>query len=93
MRYLFVFIIKLYQALVSPLIGPRCRFYPSCSEYACESIRRFGAVRGTWLSARRLVKCHPFHPGGFDPVPDHYPGIESYRLGNDSGSHTEPPRL
>ncbi|MFW5908239.1 MAG: membrane protein insertion efficiency factor YidD, partial [Desulfosalsimonas sp.] len=62
-----MFIIKLYQTLLSPVIGPRCRFYPSCSEYAFESIRRFGSVRGVWLAAGRLVKCHPFHPGGFDP--------------------------
>ncbi|MFW6011020.1 MAG: membrane protein insertion efficiency factor YidD [Desulfosalsimonas sp.] len=88
-----MFIIKLYQALVSPLIGKRCRFYPSCSEYACESIRRFGAVRGIWLAARRLVKCHPFHPGGVDPVPEEFSGTGSQCLSNDSGSHTEPPLL
>ncbi|MFP4158993.1 MAG: membrane protein insertion efficiency factor YidD [Desulfobacterales bacterium] len=65
-----MFIIKVYQALLSPVIGPRCRFYPSCSEYALESLRRYGALRGGWLAARRLVKCHPFHPGGIDPVPE-----------------------
>ncbi|MCF8024527.1 MAG: membrane protein insertion efficiency factor YidD [Desulfobacteraceae bacterium] len=69
-KYLLLFIIKLYQALLSPIIGPRCRFYPTCSEYACESIQRFGAVRGGWLTVKRLVKCHPFCPGGFDPVPE-----------------------
>ncbi|MCF8028962.1 MAG: membrane protein insertion efficiency factor YidD [Desulfobacteraceae bacterium] len=68
-KYLLLLIIKLYQALISPLIGPRCRFYPTCSAYALESIQRFGAMRGGWLAVRRMVKCHPFHPGGCDPVP------------------------
>jgi uncharacterized protein len=58
-----------YQRLISPLLGPRCRFAPSCSEYAQESIARFGAFYGTWLTLRRLVRCQPFSPGGWDPVP------------------------
>ncbi|MFW5957991.1 MAG: membrane protein insertion efficiency factor YidD [Desulfosalsimonas sp.] len=78
-KYLFIFIIKLYQVLVSPLIGQRCRFFPSCSEYACESISRFGVFRGIWLTAGRLVKCHPFHPGGVDPVPEPFPESEAER--------------
>lgn len=58
-----------YQRFVSPLLGPRCRFYPSCSAYALEAVRVHGAVRGSWLAARRLSRCHPFHRGGLDPVP------------------------
>jgi putative membrane protein insertion efficiency factor len=61
--------IRGYQLVVSPLLPPSCRFNPSCSQYALEAIRRHGAVRGCWLAARRLARCHPFHPGGFDPVP------------------------
>jgi putative membrane protein insertion efficiency factor len=68
-RYLLAGIVRGYQLLVSPLLPPSCRFTPSCSQYAREAIMRHGAVRGTWLAARRLVRCHPFHPGGFDPVP------------------------
>jgi putative membrane protein insertion efficiency factor len=68
-RYLLAGLVRGYQILLSPLLPPSCRFTPSCSQYAREAIMRHGAVRGTWLAARRLVRCHPFHPGGFDPVP------------------------
>jgi putative membrane protein insertion efficiency factor len=61
--------IRGYQRWISPALGPRCRFYPSCSEYAKTAIEVHGATRGTWLTIRRLVKCQPFHPGGFDYVP------------------------
>ncbi|MGO8885242.1 MAG: membrane protein insertion efficiency factor YidD [Streptosporangiaceae bacterium] len=67
-RLLAVLIVG-YQRFISPLLGPHCRFYPSCSAYALEAVRVHGAVRGTWLAARRLSRCHPFHPGGLDPVP------------------------
>ncbi|MBT0665064.1 membrane protein insertion efficiency factor YidD [Geobacter pelophilus] len=63
-----IYIITLYQRYLSPLKVPSCRFYPSCSQYAVESLRKHGLVRGVWLTVKRLVKCHPFHPGGFDPV-------------------------
>lgn len=55
---------------ISPALPARCRFYPSCSAYGLEAVTRYGALRGTGLTARRLLRCHPFHPGGFDPVPD-----------------------
>jgi hypothetical protein len=58
-----------YKRWISPLLGPRCRFHPTCSVYAMQSIERFGAARGSWLAARRVLRCHPFHPGGHDPVP------------------------
>ena len=63
------FLITLYQRLVSPLLPPACRFHPSCSRYASEALLVHGAVRGSWLTVRRLSRCHPFHPGGLDPVP------------------------
>jgi putative membrane protein insertion efficiency factor len=69
MRRGLVFVIRLYQRWLSPLLGPRCRFYPSCSQYAAEAIATHGVLRGGWLAARRLTRCHPLHPGGFDPVP------------------------
>jgi uncharacterized protein len=59
-----------YRRYVSPVLPARCRFYPSCSAYALEALARHGAVRGTALTIWRLLRCHPFHPGGFDPVPD-----------------------
>jgi hypothetical protein len=68
-RRLLAGLIRVYQRLISPLLPPSCRFYPSCSQYALEAVTRHGALRGSWLAASRLVKCHPFHPGGFDPVP------------------------
>jgi uncharacterized protein len=58
-----------YRLFISPLLGPRCRFYPSCSAYALEAVQVHGALRGSWLAVRRLSRCHPFHAGGLDPVP------------------------
>ena len=69
MRSLVRGAIRFYQLALSPLVGPACRFYPSCSQYALEAVSRFGVLRGGWLAARRLGRCHPFHPGGYDPVP------------------------
>jgi len=62
-------LIKLYRISISPLLGRHCRFAPTCSEYAAESVTRYGVWRGLWLAARRLARCHPWHPGGWDPVP------------------------
>jgi putative membrane protein insertion efficiency factor len=68
-RQFAVLLIRLYQWTVSPLLGPTCRFHPSCSQYALEAVRRYGVLRGTGLALARLARCHPWHPGGFDPVP------------------------
>jgi len=68
-RRLLTTVIRGYQAAISPLLPPSCRFHPSCSQYALEAVTRHGALRGGWLAARRLARCHPFHPGGYDPVP------------------------
>jgi len=69
-RHILLWAIRGYQLALSPILGPRCRFYPSCSCYAHTAIERHGALRGSWLAARRLLRCHPFHEGGYDPVPD-----------------------
>ncbi|MGY6274278.1 membrane protein insertion efficiency factor YidD [Methylomonas sp. MgM2] len=69
MRFLLITLIKIYKYLISPLLGPRCRFYPSCSSYGIEAIQLHGAIKGSYLTLRRLLKCHPFHEGGIDPVP------------------------
>jgi len=63
-----LFLIHMYQHTLSLSFGPCCRFYPSCSSYAIESIERFGVAKGGWLSMKRIIRCHPFHPGGYDPV-------------------------
>jgi putative membrane protein insertion efficiency factor len=70
MRALLISIITVYRWFLSPLLGQNCRFYPTCSCYAQEAIRHHGAARGTWLAARRIGRCHPWNPGGYDPVPD-----------------------
>ncbi len=70
MRALLLGSIKLYRYILSPWLGHHCRFYPSCSQYALEAIEDHGAMRGGWLAIKRLLRCHPWHAGGVDPVPD-----------------------
>ena len=65
-----ILLIRLYQKLISPWLGQRCRFHPSCSHYCIDALTQHGMVHGLWLGLKRISKCHPFHPGGFDPVPD-----------------------
>ena len=70
MRKILIALIGVYRYLISPLMGNHCRFYPSCSDYAQTAIGRFGVLRGGWMSLRRIGKCHPWHEGGIDPVPE-----------------------
>jgi putative membrane protein insertion efficiency factor len=73
MKSLLLRALRAYQYLLRPLLGANCRFYPSCSDYAYQAIDRFGAIKGSGLAAWRLCKCHPYHPGGYDPVPEQTP--------------------
>lgn len=70
MRTLIITLIKFYKYFISPILGNHCRFYPSCSSYAIEAVQRHGTLKGSWLSLVRLLKCHPYHEGGVDPVPE-----------------------
>ena len=70
MKTLLMKVIRFYQIAISPLKPPTCRFYPTCSHYGLEAIKVHGALKGSWLTIIRILKCHPFHPGGFDPVPE-----------------------
>ncbi|KPB03298.1 membrane protein insertion efficiency factor YidD [Bacillus sp. CHD6a] len=70
MKHVFLIIIRFYRKFISPLTPPTCRFYPTCSQYGMEAIGRFGAIKGGWLTIKRILKCHPFHPGGIDHVPE-----------------------
>jgi len=65
---LLIALIRFYQHFISPFKIPTCRFYPTCSQYCIEAIQKFGVIKGIWLAAKRILKCHPFHPGGYDPV-------------------------
>lgn len=77
MRTLLLLLIKTYRLMLSPWLGRECRFHPSCSAYGLEAVQRYGAWRGGWLTVRRITRCHPWHPGGFDPVPE--PAEERHR--------------
>lgn len=68
-RKVVLFLIRLYQQTISQVLPPTCRFVPSCSEYGYQAIARYGVLKGGWLALRRIARCHPFHPGGYDPVP------------------------
>ncbi len=68
MRQAVLTLLRLYKAVISPVLPSACRFHPTCSEYMMEAVKRYGAGKGVWLGAKRLGKCHPWHPGGLDPV-------------------------
>lgn len=68
MKHLLVFLIKVYKKTISPLLPGACRFYPTCSEYSMEALEKYGALKGLWLSVKRIVKCGPWHPGGIDKL-------------------------
>ena len=70
LKYLALKLLRAYQLLISPMLGQNCRFSPSCSNYSMQAIERFGFFKGSWLPTRRLLRCHPFHPGGHDPIPE-----------------------
>lgn len=69
MKKLIIWLIKSYRQFISPLFPPSCRFQPTCSQYAIEAIATYGTIKGSWLAVTRIARCHPFHPGGYDPVP------------------------
>ena len=69
MKTIFIFLIKVYQRTLSRVLPPSCRFYPSCSEYGVQALQKYGLFKGGWLTVRRIARCHPLNPGGYDPVP------------------------
>lgn len=69
MKRLLVGLIRVYQYAISPFLGRSCRYHPTCSEYAVEAVQKHGALKGGWLGVKRICRCHPWHPGGYDPVP------------------------
>lgn len=85
LKKVFISVIRFYQIAISPLKPPSCRFYPTCSHYGVEAVERFGALKGGWLAIKRILKCHPFHPGGVDPVPEKWPIKKTRRLASHKG--------
>ena len=81
MKRVLLWLLRGYQYAISPLFGPSCRFYPTCSNYAMEAVREHGAAKGSLLAAKRLCKCHPWHPGGLDPVPKKAAGTQASACG------------
>lgn len=81
MKLLLIFGVRAYQIVISPLLPAACRYYPTCSHYAIEALQKHGAVRGSWLAVKRIARCHPFRPGGYDPVPDALPPKSTRRDG------------
>jgi putative membrane protein insertion efficiency factor len=69
MKHILIFLVRVYRLMLSPILPPSCRYYPTCSAYALEALQKYGAVKGTWLAVRRVLRCHPWHEGGYDPVP------------------------
>ena len=69
MKYLLLALLRVYQYAISPFLGRSCRYHPSCSHYAVEAVEKYGAWKGGWLGVKRVCRCHPWHPGGYDPVP------------------------
>jgi putative membrane protein insertion efficiency factor len=70
MKTIVLFLIKTYQVIISPLIGSNCRYQPTCSHYAAQAIAKFGVIQGAWMAIKRISRCHPWHEGGYDPVPE-----------------------
>ncbi|MBQ2887730.1 MAG: membrane protein insertion efficiency factor YidD [Firmicutes bacterium] len=68
MRKVFILLIRFYQVAISPYLGPNCRYTPTCSAYAIQAIEKYGALKGGWMAFKRILRCHPFHKGGYDPV-------------------------
>ena len=87
MNKILIAFIKVYQYTLSPFLGPRCRYYPSCSNYAVEALREHGAIRGLGLASWRLLRCNPFSNGGYDPVPPRHEGCEPERCETNVNAH------
>lgn len=83
MKLVLIGLIRLYRTVISPLYPPVCRFQPTCSQYAIEAIAQHGPFKGSWLATRRVLRCHPFHPGGYDPVPP----VSSTELSSKQDNH------